>query len=455
MPMLWEKEGCSGTVIRTGQKENKTVDIRFNIACGVDGSIDIQVEPLEFREEVLWLIDVFHAPDTESPQLLLKGQTAEGLYLSSDNLYLTEATPQIRQSGAKTIFPIKFECVELLASVSNSGRGVVKGTSGLIRYDVQGFRCFPSVSTMAEVGKISAVGAAKIENYDNITGAITIEVEQLSRVEDWTKKSDEQLEGILDIFSLAGGRYLEWARESLSLGGKWIETIFRSPAHRSEPNQPISHYLNMQPILDLAVSRYNKEVKEVTGFGVALEQFLISSLYVESQFSTSFMALEHLVNTYALQRERSTILTKDEFTNYVIPEIIDGLKRAKESIKVARETKGRNSGSIKKAFKAISGKIDELNRYSFVQNMWKFLDEIGVPLEDLSRHEIEQVVQTRHTIIHSGSLPTSANTRGKQQGLSLLRELLTRIFLTLLKYEGEYSSYLDGHQYRRFSATLK
>lgn len=452
--MQWKKEGCSGTITLSGQQENKTIDICFDIECGTDGSINIEVAPLEFRKDILWLVDLFHEPSPDLPRLLLRGQTAEGHIVSSYNIYLTKASPQLRQGGEKTILDIGLECTELLVSVSDFERGLSKSTEGLIRFDLQGFRCFQTVSTIAEVGEIRAAGSATIENYDNITGAIAIETKRLGRVKEWMKRADEQTELILDIFSLAGGRYLEWARRSLYLGGNWTETVFRNPSHRGKPNHPIFHFLNMQPILELAVNKYSQELKQTTGFGIALEQFLIPSSYIESQFTTNFMALEQLVNTFANSRKRSTILTEEEFYNFVEPAVREGLKRAKESMKAARGAIESNSGGLKRPFKAIEGKIDELNRYPFIQNMWKFLDEMAVPLDGLLKEEIEKVVQTRHSIIHSGST-ISNNSRGKQQGLSLLRELLTRIFLTLLKFEGDYASYLNGQQYMHFPPTMK
>jgi hypothetical protein len=452
--MEWKKEGCSGKIFRSGQQVSKSIDICFDIECKIDGSIKLTIGELYYRKDMAWIIEVFHKRSSDLARFILKGQTAEGHNISSHNVYLTKASPQLRQGGKTTIFVIELECTELLVSVSDFERGLNKGKSGCMRYDLPGFRCFQTVSTIAEVGEIRAAGSTTIENYDNITGAISIVIERPGRVKDWMKRAEEQMELILDIFSLAGGRYLEWGRRSLYLGDNWIETVFRSPSHRGKPNHPIFHFLNMQPILELAVKRYNNNIKQTTGFGIALEQFLIPSLYLESQFTTSFMALEHLVNTFANNRQRNTILSEEDFSNFVKPAVMKGLKQAKDSMKATRLTTAADTGSIKKPFKAIEGKIAELNRYPFIQNMWKFLDEIAVPLDGLSRVEIDKVVQMRHTIIHSGAV-MSNNTRGKQQGLSLLRELLTRIFLTLLKFEGEYASYLTGQQYVHFPPVLK
>ncbi len=445
--MTFKKEGCTGTIIDIAQQESNVIDICFDMECRDDGNIKLLIKPPEFRRDITWLIDVFHEP-SNSTRLFLKGQTADGDNITSSNIYLTQASPQIRQGGERNILAVEVECTELRVSITDFERGLIKSTAGCIRYDIKGFRCFQAISVMAGIGNIAAAGTATIDDYDKITGAISVETNKLGRVSDWARRSSDQVELILDIFSLAGGRYLEWSRQTLSLGNEWVETVFRSTAHRGKPSYPIFHFLHMQPVLELAVNRYSKKVKDTSGLGVAIEQFLIPSLYVETQFTTSFMALEQLVNTFANAQSRSTILSDEEFADFVIPEVMAGLKRAQIAIKASRDTKEAREKSLSKSCKAIRGKINELNRYPFIQNMWKFLAEIGVPIEDLPREEIEKMVQTRHTIIHSGSIPP--DSKGKQQALSLLRELLTRIFLTILKFEGEYSSYLNGHQFKQF-----
>lgn len=444
--MIWKQEGCTGTIFHSAQPNSKSIEICFDIECRIDGTIKMVVDPPKFSSEASWLVDMFHSLSDEG-HLFLKGQTSDGNDISSNNIYLTQASPQIRQGGEHSVLALEFECTELRASVPDDVKGLIEGTSGCIRYDLKGFRCFPAVSAIAEVGEIVAAGAATIDNYDEITGGISIESKNIGRKSEWVKRSDEQLEPILDVFSLAGGRFLEWSRKSLYLENKWVETAFRSTAHRGKPNHPIFHYLNMQPILELAINKYNKEIRYESGFGIALEQFLIPSLYLETQFTTCFMAIEHFVNIFASSRTRNTILTEEEFTDFIKPEVIEGLKRAKISLKISREVKAVKDG-LHKPFEAIKGKINELNRYPFIQNMWNFLNETKVPLDGLSRKEIDKIVQTRNKIIHSGS--NISLSKEKQHGLSLLRELLTRIFLTLLKYEGEYSSYLNGHQYVRF-----
>ncbi len=448
--MTWKFENCKGTLVLADSDDGQSIDIRFAVECKIDGFIDIQVQPVQWSEGTSQIDDAFHSAGAYAPRLSLTGKASDGVSLSSDKVYIVGSGFQWRKDE-QTTWQLTLECSELLASISHLESSLVYDSSRLLRYDLPGFRCFNTIRGTADVGEIKAAGSTKIEDYDRITGYLAVKAERPSQIKEWLKRADEQVDLILDVFSLAGGRFLQWAGRSLFLDDVWIETLFKRPVRRGEPTLPIFHYLNMQPILDLAIGNYTKEIEHETGFGIALEQFLISSLYIESQFATSFMALEHFVNTHARKTGAHTILDDAEFAAFVIPEVREGLRRAKEAVKKDREGMGVSLVSVKKAFKAISGKIKELNRYPFVRNMWKFLDEIAVPLDGLPKDEIEKVVQTRHTLIHSGSSsPGHTETNENQRGLFLLRELLTRIFLTLLKYEGQYSSYLHGHQFTDF-----
>lgn len=448
--MTWEIKDCVGKLILSDNRGINSVEIHFDLYCQLDGIIDVRVKPLQWQQEMSWLVDLMHESDFSSHRLSLTGQTAEGNQVTSRYLYLLQATPQ--QSEKELILPIKLGCNELLISISDFEQGLTDTSIGFIKYELQGFQCFPHVSTITEVGEIIAGGSANIEDYDRISGTITVESKKVGRLNEWGKVVDEQVELIFDIFSLAGGRYIEWSRRSLFCGDKWINTLFRSTSHRGKPNQPIFHFLNMQPILEFAVHKYNRNIKESTGIGMALEQFLISSLYVESQFTTCFMALEHLVNTHAHLHKQNEILDEKKFKKFVKPEIKAGLHRALEAIRGCRELKENEMKVCEEAIENMRDKIIELNRYSFAKKMSTFINDINVPLEGMSTEEIKKLIPTRNSIIHSGAIlpKSSLHFIERQQRLALLRELLTRIFLTLLGYEGEYSSSFHGHHYIHF-----
>jgi hypothetical protein len=453
--MTWKWENCEGIISLADGGNGDSINIRFAVECKMDGVIDIQMQSVDWSAETSRIYDAFNSPNIYATRLSLSGKSYDGIIFSSDQLYVVGVQLNFSE-GEKLSLLITAKCAELLASMPNRDFLTPYTNKGALYYDILGFRCVRSINVIADVGKIKATGKPEINDFDMITGAIIIKAERSSPIMEWIWRANQQVDLILDIFSLAGGRYLDWARRSIFMGDQWVQTLFKSPVRRGKPVMPVFHYLNMQPILDIAIKNYNKQIKQETGFGIALEQFLISSLYIESQFTTNFMALEHFVNSYVRQSGEQTILHNNEFNDFVMPEIKKALKESKENIKKNREALEVKGNSLKKAFQAMEGKIKELNRYTFVRNMWKFINEIKVPLDGLLKEEIEKVVQTRHTLIHSGSSTSRPIKEDEnQRGLLLLRELLTRIFLTLLKYEGNYNSFLHGHQYTQFPPVAK
>lgn len=90
-------------------------------------------------------------------------------------------------------------------------------------------------------------------------------------------------------------------------------------------------------------------------------------------------------------------------------------------------------------------KVAEINRYPFKDNLRKFLKEYKVPLDGIDQN-IESAIGVRHKIVHRGMYISVGSIQSVNDHLAVLRELLTRIFLTLLRYNGEYQSFLNGQE---------
>ena len=76
------------------------------------------------------------------------------------------------------------------------------------------------------------------------------------------------------------------------------------------------------------------------------------------------------------------------------------------------------------------------------------LQQLGVPHDDL-KGDIPKLIAARDRIVHTGRLKGNVNL---DRCDSILRELLSRIILTLLEYRGSYCSYLNGYEIRQFNS---
>ena len=85
---------------------------------------------------------------------------------------------------------------------------------------------------------------------------------------------------------------------------------------------------------------------------------------------------------------------------------------------------------------SIYAKLVELNRYPFETNLKLFLTEHHVEFNDLI-DDLGSLIKCRNEIIHSGSIERIASTELIDEYYKLLA-LIQRIFLSLLKYNGDY-----------------
>ncbi|MBF8276532.1 MAG: hypothetical protein HW390_1605 [Candidatus Brocadiaceae bacterium] len=181
-----------------------------------------------------------------------------------------------------------------------------------------------------------------------------------------------------------------------------MSSLFLGSREAGEPSQPLFTYLNLQPILNLALTNYSEELKQKTGMEVAIEWFLIKSTYAEVQFLTAMTALEHLVCTYVEQQtELSTIFPKKTFESIIKPEISAALDRSLEILLEEAECDVKGE-AYKKQVEAAKGKILEINHYPFKTNLETFLKTYKVSLDGIGWREIEQLVVVRNKIVHSG-----------------------------------------------------
>ena len=321
----------------------------------------------------------------------------------------------------------------------------------LVRYRLLGFECFGRLVGKTDFGSVEVAGSTKIENYDEVTGVLTIKV-QPDRSFDlttWLAICDISVRSILDILSLANDSYIAWTCRDLFYDESWMSSFLIGSRRSGRPSQPLFTYLNLQPILNLALTNYSEDLKQKTGLDVAIEWFLIKSTYDEVKLLTVMTALEHLVYVYAEQKERGTIFKNDIFKNIVTPQVKAALDQSLELLLENKEDANKRKSYPDKV-KSAKNKITEINRYPFKENLWEFLKKHKVPLDGIEQ-DIEPAVNARHQIVHRGMYISGGSTQSVNDHLAVLRELLNRIFLTLLKYNGEYQSFLNGPEWKEFS----
>jgi hypothetical protein len=434
--MLLELKNCAGT-LKWGKEFTKVL---FDVACQKDGKLLITFQDIPHRKNTSWFMNVFHTQGRYYEVLQLKGKNPEGMTIASDYVYITSYANKLDKT--KSWITIKGSCSKLDVRRKEPTRLPSKATMLSLSYDLLGFQCFGQLAAETGVGSVVMVGNSKIKDYEEATGTLTIKTSKTKFFDlpSWIEHCDKTVRLVLDIFSLAQDRYIAWTRRCLFADNEFLSALFIGPRRSGRPQEPLFHYLHLQPILNLSLSNYTEELKHESGFGIALEWFLMKPTYDEAHFLTGMTALEHLVYTFSRQVHRDQIFSSNQFSKRIRPLIIGALDTALGEL-VARGADFEKENEHK--VESSKGKLPELNRYTFKENLWEFISGKKIPLYGID-HEIDNLIRVRDRIVHRGLHEEESELRNTRHYLDILREFLKRIFLTFLSFQGKYDSFLNG-----------
>ena len=201
----------------------------------------------------------------------------------------------------------------------------------------------------------------------------------------------------------------------------------------SEPRFPLFSYINLPPIVSLVVERYTEELCENSGIDVAIEWFLIHPRYTEAEFLTGMTALEHLIHVFVKRNPQGGILPRSTFKKVVRPRLRAALDEVFQSLSQNVVPNAREAQEV------MTQKLGELNRRILQTNLQALLTHYAVPVLEIEE-EIRSLIELRNQIVHRGHKAESNLLQPLSYYAAVLRELLTRVFLSVLQYKGEYQS---------------
>lgn len=116
-------------------------------------------------------------------------------------------------------------------------------------------------------------------------------------------------------------------------------------------------------------------------------------------------------------------------------------------LKAHLTTQIANTAHDPESARVLRNKIAGLNNTVLKQRLEAMLRDYNVPVAGLEDH-IDDAIRARNDIIHKGT--TKAALPEFYLNVAVLREVLKRIILTLLKFEGQYISFLNGQEFLEF-----
>lgn len=420
-----------------------SAQVRFSARVDPRTRIAIRCRPIPLGADNSWLLRAHESPGPLLDYLVLKGATAEDEPIRSNTVVVKVRRHSTPRDGTLRITGHAREL-----EIDSRGSAVeTPPTNAQIAYYLVGARGFEQCRSATEAGR-ALFHAESQPKWDRISGYLVFDTPPEALAQSttrWLAKSDEVADRMLDILSLGAGRPVEWCARRVFLGPDQLRLTYRSLLPHGRGAFPIFHWVHLPPIFTMAAERYSETVRSRTGMDMAIRWFLLHGVYAEANYLSTFMALEHLVDrwqahTYPRRR------VSDAVFGDVRAELKSTLKDCFESLK---ESDPAGFAAERVGIGRIRDALKTLNDPSFEDRLMAFLQESGVPADDL-KDAIPELIQLRNRIVHARRF-----TRADSMAASflVLRELVARSFLALLNFEGQYESYYEGPRTRQFSRT--
>ena len=199
-----------------------------------------------------------------------------------------------------------------------------------------------------------------------------------------------------------------------------------SPKTKSPLSMGITNQAHSFILIPHLWKGYSKTLDEQYGFNLALDWYLDSwsADNVESQFLCATTCLELLMEKFYSQENSESLLNPKQYSEL--------RSKFKECFTTHLKEFGVDAHLRKKFYDKLGG----LNRKSYVDKAKTLVKFWGISIDDLDI-SLEDIVKIRNDITHRGQYLDNNSTDIFKSFHSLFM-ILTRIFLSMLKYEYDY-----------------
>jgi len=402
---------------------NQRVAVSLTASAGASGQLALDVEPISVSGSsggALELMRSIGEPGNTTGEFGLYCESSSGKRLTSDRAYL--AGYNHNSEGLH----IQLRAAE--ASLSMTGRETHDRLA--LCFSLVGFECFPPAHAVTELGSVLARGATRTAATNEITGTITVQASEKNASTDWQQQAERLLKHLRLVLAFARGSPLPVPITEF-YEGDHVDVTFHEAGGGHPSEMPPLPHLNLGPIVTTAVAHVDIVEAYRETFETAIGWLLVPTTYDEVRFLTGMTALESLASRF-LEKSESSILGSSAFKRFT---------------KQARAFVNEQDYLNDTVRENIKGKIPELNRRSFSFKINALFERWKIARTLIDDRALSRLVRLRNAIVHQGGAP-----EGEDLWASILtvREILVRLVLAMLQFDGIYQCYMGGRHMRRF-----
>jgi hypothetical protein len=429
---VYSAQGAQTLLSHNGHSAELTCEIWVDR----DGAIYWKSGPVELTSDNKWLIHIAVELGVVMRAVDFRSLVPESGTISSNYAYVTGHTTSSTIGQPSTII-VNGSLAR--AKLSYSALSTESSNSAVI-YHTIGMTGRLPVTVESPTGMLTQNGPSQVENYDFLHGHILIQAPAQSLPFDqWLADCDQLVSRVLDMVSLAEGRLIRWSVRQIEAGDRVLELEFNGPHASGLPLWPAFDYRFLKPVLDLAVNVYTEEFRETTSLAIALEWFVHHPQYTELTLTSIVTALEHLVSVENHGKKDPKLISKELFKKFLV-----------QTENIFDDAANTSQAEDQEAIVIVKRKLPGLNSSTLRDKIERYLEIHRIPMDQIEMDEVHAAVAARNDVVHRGRYEPD-NTEAKlYQHIAVLREVVLRVFLTLLQYQGNYWSFLKGPKWQTF-----
>ncbi|MBB3587133.1 hypothetical protein [Sphingomonas sp. BK481] len=388
-----------------------SVPIAFVVSAGEDCRLVFDVEP-GGRDLGRMGFGVGATPGLEMPEYALRGRSAAGNTITSDSVSIIAHG----HSGQGHTIGIEAGEATLVVPLNEPQ------DQPILREWFRSFKSFRNPVFETPLGRVVVHGDAKVPNKDVTSGYVAVQAPAGAVPDDWRQRADAFLLHMQRGIAFAHGGRLQVPRLDYIAKDESCTTFYAGEPFRSE--FPVQHQLNHGPILQTLVDRYFDHGPLPEVLWTALGWMQSDTTFDELRYLTAMTALETIIET-ELPAKKGTTVPKSDFK----------AMRAELDKVVAASALSDVERNI------FRQRLAGMNRKSFAEKIDGLFDHYGLSRDDFGGNAIGSLVKLRNDIVHRGHIPDDVDAWPM---IILVRELITRILLTAIGFEGKYRCYVGG-----------
>lgn len=295
----------------------------------------------------------------------------------------------------------------------------------IVRMWFRGFQCAPVLPIDTPLGQVSIFSKLDLVPHDEVSGGAVIESADKTDSSEWCRDAEAFLKYIRQGLGFARGGWLQVPAVKYYTGDKCEVTFYAGSGSQGE--LPVQ-YFHLAPYCKRLTARYFEGESIPDIIWAAVDWMQIDTMYHEVRFLTGMIALEAL--STKLPDTLKKYMPSDKFKPVQ--------KELKTIIDQTIDTESKQR---------LIDRIGNLNEKSFKERIEALFDHYGIESTDFDDNIIRSMVSLRNKLIHRG---VAEDRHELWENIILVRELIARIFLKEIGFEGRYDCYIGGQHTRLF-----